>query len=334
MTVARILREPVPDLRVQGVPGALAEVVERLMAKEPADRPASAADTAALLQAVAARDRPLGDPARDRGRAHRTPPEGRTAAPEAATSVVDHGRRQAARRRPPGAARPALRPARLVAARGRVAPAAPEPDRRRALGARARPPGTPPRPAAVPGGRPTATGHAHPPWTPARPGPPPVRRPPRPPAAAHPRRSGAAVAAAARPAGPPPRWPGLADRRRGGRVGGRRRARHDVRAARPHLPARPGRPHRHSDAPPPPRPRAADVRSPSPRGRGRPRHHAPGDRRCRPRARRLRHRHQRTALLRLVRAAEPGQPDREEGRAGLDRRRVDAPRSATPACCR
>ena len=39
VTVARILREPVPDLRVHGVPDAFADVVERLMAKEPADRP-------------------------------------------------------------------------------------------------------------------------------------------------------------------------------------------------------------------------------------------------------------------------------------------------------
>ncbi|HKQ40836.1 MAG TPA: serine/threonine-protein kinase, partial [Pseudonocardia sp.] len=52
VTVARILREPVPDLRAKGVPGELAEVVERLMAKEPGERPASAADTGALLQAV------------------------------------------------------------------------------------------------------------------------------------------------------------------------------------------------------------------------------------------------------------------------------------------
>ncbi len=52
VTVARVLRQPVPDLRLRGVPGPVADVVERLMAKEPADRPASAADTASELQAA------------------------------------------------------------------------------------------------------------------------------------------------------------------------------------------------------------------------------------------------------------------------------------------
>jgi len=67
VTVARILREPVPDLRARGVPGALAEVVERLMAKEPGGRPASAADTAVAAAGGAAGHRPDHDPARDRG---------------------------------------------------------------------------------------------------------------------------------------------------------------------------------------------------------------------------------------------------------------------------
>jgi serine/threonine-protein kinase PknK len=51
-TVARVLREPVPDLRPRRVPGPLVDVVERLMAKDPAERPASAAETAAALQAA------------------------------------------------------------------------------------------------------------------------------------------------------------------------------------------------------------------------------------------------------------------------------------------
>ena len=51
-TVARVLREPVPDLRPRGVPGPLVDVVERLMAKDPTERPASAAETAAALQAA------------------------------------------------------------------------------------------------------------------------------------------------------------------------------------------------------------------------------------------------------------------------------------------
>ena len=58
-TVARVLREAVPDLRARGVPGPVADLVERLMAKDPADRPASAQETATLLQAA---QRTLGQP--------------------------------------------------------------------------------------------------------------------------------------------------------------------------------------------------------------------------------------------------------------------------------
>lgn len=88
VTVARILRDPVPDLRGRGVPGALAEVVERLMAKEPGDRPASAADTAALLQSAQratgqAVTRPVIEGERT---AHL--PKAAPAAVDAATSVV------------------------------------------------------------------------------------------------------------------------------------------------------------------------------------------------------------------------------------------------------
>ena len=50
VTAARVLREPVPDLRARGVPGPLADVVERLLAKDPGDRPASALEAANLLQ--------------------------------------------------------------------------------------------------------------------------------------------------------------------------------------------------------------------------------------------------------------------------------------------
>ncbi|HWM60073.1 MAG TPA: protein kinase [Pseudonocardia sp.] len=50
--IARIVREPVPDLREQGVPDALAHVVERLMAKSPLDRFATASDAAFALQAA------------------------------------------------------------------------------------------------------------------------------------------------------------------------------------------------------------------------------------------------------------------------------------------
>ncbi|HEY0815744.1 MAG TPA: serine/threonine-protein kinase [Pseudonocardia sp.] len=51
-TIARVLRDPVPDLRLRGIPGPVADVVERLMAKDPAGRPASALDAAAELQAA------------------------------------------------------------------------------------------------------------------------------------------------------------------------------------------------------------------------------------------------------------------------------------------
>ena len=171
VTVARILREPVPDLRAQGVPGELAEVVERLMAKEPGDRPASAADTAALLQAVQrATGRSVTRPVIEGARTAHLP----KAAPRIGTRGGDvRGHRGQRSGRLGGdhhdAARPALPPARLVATRGRAAPAAPEPD------ADAPWAPAPDRPAAAhwsePYRTPAAdrppTGHAHPPWTPA-----------------------------------------------------------------------------------------------------------------------------------------------------------------------
>ena len=93
VTVARILREPVPDLRAKGVPGELAEVVERLMAKEPGDRPASAADTAALLQAVQrATGRSVTRPVIEGARTAHLPKAAPGSAPEAATSVVTAAR--------------------------------------------------------------------------------------------------------------------------------------------------------------------------------------------------------------------------------------------------
>lgn len=48
--LARIVRDPVPDLRPRGVPDAVCRVVERLMAKAPEERFASAADAVAALQ--------------------------------------------------------------------------------------------------------------------------------------------------------------------------------------------------------------------------------------------------------------------------------------------
>ncbi len=51
-TVARVVRDPVPDLRGRGVPHAVAGIVERLMAKVPDSRFTSASDVAVALQAA------------------------------------------------------------------------------------------------------------------------------------------------------------------------------------------------------------------------------------------------------------------------------------------
>lgn len=48
--LARIAQQPVPDLRGRGVPGPVCSVIERLMAKDPADRFARASDAALALQ--------------------------------------------------------------------------------------------------------------------------------------------------------------------------------------------------------------------------------------------------------------------------------------------
>jgi serine/threonine-protein kinase PknK len=161
VTVARILREPVPDLRARGVPGELAEVVERLMAKEPGDRPASAADTASLLQAVQrATGRSVTRPVIEGERTAHLPKAAPGSAPEAATSVVT----------------PAKSPA--------VAPVGPSATTTAQPGPPSNLPASWPPPA-----------HAHPPWIPAHPAADPpwaaspanYRPPPTPPA---PRRGG------------------------------------------------------------------------------------------------------------------------------------------------
>jgi non-specific serine/threonine protein kinase len=51
-TVARVVRDPVPDLRPRGVPDVVARVIERMMAKSPAERFSSAADAAVEMQAA------------------------------------------------------------------------------------------------------------------------------------------------------------------------------------------------------------------------------------------------------------------------------------------
>ncbi|MCO1655816.1 serine/threonine-protein kinase [Pseudonocardia humida] len=51
-TVARVVRDPVPDLRPRGVPDVVARAIERMMAKSPAERFPSAADAAVEMQAA------------------------------------------------------------------------------------------------------------------------------------------------------------------------------------------------------------------------------------------------------------------------------------------
>ena len=113
VTVARILREPVPDLRSHGVPDALAAVVERLMAKEPGERPASAADTASLLQAVQrATGRSVTRPVIEGARTAHLP----KAAPGPAPSVVPPAPGSRGRSRAPAAGptgRPTAEPPRI-----------------------------------------------------------------------------------------------------------------------------------------------------------------------------------------------------------------------------
>lgn len=50
--IARIVTHPVPDLRPRGIPGAVCDVLERALAKEPDERYASASEFAVALRAV------------------------------------------------------------------------------------------------------------------------------------------------------------------------------------------------------------------------------------------------------------------------------------------
>jgi non-specific serine/threonine protein kinase len=52
VAISRIVRQPVPDLRLHGVPDPAVRVIERLLAKSPVDRYPSAAAAAAALQAA------------------------------------------------------------------------------------------------------------------------------------------------------------------------------------------------------------------------------------------------------------------------------------------
>lgn len=48
--IARIVTKPVPDLRPRGVPGVICDILERALAKDPAERPTSAAEFAGELR--------------------------------------------------------------------------------------------------------------------------------------------------------------------------------------------------------------------------------------------------------------------------------------------
>ena len=82
----RVLTTPPPDLRATGVPSALAEVVERAMAREPADRyPSAAALRDALERARSRSSRSDGVP---RGRSGAMPPRRTAALPPALPTVA------------------------------------------------------------------------------------------------------------------------------------------------------------------------------------------------------------------------------------------------------
>ena len=77
VAIARVVRQPVPDLRERGVPDPLTRMVERLLAKSPVDRFATAADAVRAVQAAQrATGKPvteavIGDPAPVRLSRHR-----------------------------------------------------------------------------------------------------------------------------------------------------------------------------------------------------------------------------------------------------------------------
>lgn len=109
--IARIVSTPVPDLRQHGVPNDISSVVELGMAKEPAQRPASARELAELLRTAAARyGLSLPAPVVDPGVARSTQPirrpvdaDGRPLIPAGGAPEIPatNGGRQATVRRPP-----------------------------------------------------------------------------------------------------------------------------------------------------------------------------------------------------------------------------------------
>ncbi len=64
--IGRVMTQPPPDLRAQGVPPALAAVVEAALAKDPAERPQTAEELQRRLEALAPADLAVGPAASDR----------------------------------------------------------------------------------------------------------------------------------------------------------------------------------------------------------------------------------------------------------------------------
>ncbi len=95
--IRRIVIDDVPDLRAEGHPAALASVIERSMAKDPADRYGSAAEMAADLRA--AMTAPLA-----------TSDGTRTVPPEATNAVTSEGTKAVGRAAPATAIAPAPTP--------------------------------------------------------------------------------------------------------------------------------------------------------------------------------------------------------------------------------
>ena len=100
--ILRILRDPVPPLRVQHIPLSLSDLLERSLSKQPEGRPRSALDFAHALQTV---EEEQGWPATDfvAWGHDRVPAESRPASPPGSPPG-------AARPEPPGGARPAQPP--------------------------------------------------------------------------------------------------------------------------------------------------------------------------------------------------------------------------------
>ncbi len=77
VAISRIVRQPVPDLRLHGVPDPVVRVIERLLAKSPVDRYATRRGGRRGAAGRPARHRPPGHPGRRGGRARgRTTPPG------------------------------------------------------------------------------------------------------------------------------------------------------------------------------------------------------------------------------------------------------------------